>query len=847
LRNIASPIVTGLRRPTIILPLRFTEEAQAKDIPAILAHELSHLKSRDLEWYAAFNWMSCLFWFHPLIWIARKKHAESCEELSDAVAVEQVGDASGYAGALARIALQLANPGQASAGIAMARNPHIITRLNALKRTVLSQRLSRKRMLAFLAIGAIALSMIGSFKLVRAQEEKATKNHQSVMVVYQVDRKVSDFTLNDFSTPEAACATINRIGMAGGSGDDWKRISASATAAKISGGDKRIAVPAETVEMWNNAVIREVRIFKGKIARVFTEINRSGKVSFDQRALTLENGRWLNSGHDGAVDSLDEAREIFARKLWNILPQEKPLRAGIKNPSAHLKEFVQFLKAEAQNPKEYLLQALAKHKVVIMGETHHRPRYWAFNAAVVEDPRFAQHVGVIYLELPMNDQPLIDEFLLSQRLDTTPVINVLRDMLWMGWPDQAMLDFFVSVWKVNQQLAREQRLRIVAVDMQRPWQQIQNKKELRQYDCDRDKLMAENIVADLRQDQDDKRNAFFIVGVGHASLNLVRPDNLTPNKDAGWHLVQQLGVESVFAIMQHRPVGNNWGRVQGRLCLGLFDSAFAALANKPMAFPLTTGPFGKQWFDAMSDDPVSESSVYGDGFSAFLYLGPLEDERFSPLIPGFYDEEFMQEIDRRFKLLYGKSWHVAYGRDASSIENFTDWMSASWGQPRRKWIAGLGPLNAWHRGDDWVKTSRDEKLKDALENPAIIVAAADRLIDAIRKADYDNPKKWKADPGAWKNFIKPDYCVYTDYPAWVQWICENFRDNPIVRVEYGQVYAKQIKAFYGEGYLPHIPYKLTRKDGSTLQGVLPFDYSAKSDEWMGYNGLDWHLNSPLKN
>jgi beta-lactamase regulating signal transducer with metallopeptidase domain len=837
---IESPFLTRLRCPVILLPMRFAEKEHSDDLPAILAHELSHLASRDMGWFAAFNGMTLLLWFHPLVWIARKKHAEACEELSDAVAAEQVGDADVYSGALARIALQMLNPMPSSAGIAMARSPQIISRLNSLKRRVLATRLGRKRVLAFLAVGAAALALVGSLKLVQSQEAKSDVD----MVVYEVNRKVSDFALNDFSTPESACATINRVGMAGGSGDDWRGISVRKTAERIPGGDERKEVSPETVEMWNNGVIREVRIYKGKIARVFTEINRSGKTEFDQRSVTLEDGHWLNSGHDGSVKSLEKAREIFAAKLWNFLPEEKPVRPRVEDPEAYLKPFVQFLKEKAEDPKTYVMKALAKHKVVIMGETHHRPRYWAFNASVVEDAEFAKHVGVIYIEMPMNDQPLLDEFLASEELDTAPVIEMLRDMLWMGDPDQPMLDFFVAVWKVNQTLRGEKQLRIVAVDMPRPWKKIQNKGDWSQYDTDRDKLMAENIVEDLQKNREDKRNAFFIVGVGHTSLNLMRPDNLTPNRDAGWHLCQKLGADSVYAFMQHRPVGNNWGGVQGRLCLGLFDTAFAALDNKPMAFPLTEGPFGEQWFDAMSDDPVSESSTYGDGYSAFLYLGPLEDEIFSPLIPGFYDEEFMKEIDRRFRLSYGKPWHKAYRRDATNVEDFVDWMSGgggSWGQPRKKWIAGMGPLDAWHRGDQWRKTIRDEKLKDAAERPEIIIAAANRLIGAIREADYDNPKKWKTDPDAWQRFIAPEYCVKSNYPGWVKWICENFKDNPIVEVEFGEVFSEERKGFFGEGNLPHIPYKLIRKDGLVLEGILPFDYSVRQGEWMGYTGLDWHM------
>lgn len=103
---------------------------------------------------------------------------------------------------------------------------------------------------------------------------------------------------------------------------------------------------------------------------------------------------------------------------------------------------MEFLQREAADPQDLMLKALETHRVVIMGEVHHRPRYWAFDAALARATNFSQKVGVIYLELPNNDQPLVDQFLAAPRYDSEPVIEMLRDDLWTGWPDQPMLDFF---------------------------------------------------------------------------------------------------------------------------------------------------------------------------------------------------------------------------------------------------------------------------------------------------------------------------------------------------------------------------------------------------------------------
>jgi hypothetical protein len=547
----------------------------------------------------------------------------------------------------------------------------------------------------------------------------------------------------------------------------------------------------------------------------------------------LEGGRWLNAGND-IRGSLEEARKLFARRCaYYDAEQQRSSRPPVANPDEHLRPFVEFLKREAANPQDFLLKALASHRVLILGEVHHRPRYWAFNSALVRVPAFSENVGVIYLELPSNDQALVDQFLAAPRYDPAPVIEMLRDMLWMGWPDQPMLDFFKTVWETNQKLPAEQRLRIVLVDMQRPWKVIKARGDWRRYDVDRNQLMADNIARDLREHVADSRHALFIVGYMHALVNLSRPGG-DPIKSAGWHLREKLGEPDVFAVFPHSPVMANMGGVNGRLALGLFETAFTVLNNQPMAFSLDHGPFGKEVFDASLDELTTDP--YRKAFHAYLYLGPLEDEVFSPLIPGFYTDEFVEELERRSRVMSGKGLVEAHGIQTADAKGFLAWMSRSWGQPRREWSASnLGPLNAWQLGSNWEKKITTVKLQSWTNETNAIRQAAMRLFDAIRKANYEKPGDWRAFPA-------PDveYQVYTDYPAWMKWICQHFRTNPIVAVDLAEVtqHADDRVA---------VPYQVTLKNGTKLEGVLPMQWDAHGQQWFGVEGLDWHLGKSSLN
>lgn len=678
--------------------------------------------------------------------------------------------------------------------------------------------------------------------------------------VYQVGKTVAEFPdVEDLSTPEAAYANFNRLSV-GGDPNAWRAVSVRRLRDRLPAPETgRREVPPEVVRRRLNARILEVRVFRQTVAMVLAEATRvppggTAELRYiDVRAFELEDGRWRNFGN-GAAGSLERGRVLFAETCAQRVG--KAPRPAVENPQAYLEPFVTYLQAHGEDPHAFVMRALRTHQLVIMGEVHHRPRYWAFNAALVQDPDFPKHVGTIYLELPSNDQGLIDGFLAAGELDRMPVIEMLRDVLWMGWPDEGVLDFFVSVWKVNQGLPPEQRLRIVLADMQRPWKEVQRAEDWQRYNVDRDAFMAESLLRDRREHPEESRNGFFIVGAGHTMLacnHPTYPPMPDPIEAAGWHLLQALGRENVYAILEHMPAETNVGQVQGRACLGLFDSAFAATGSRPVAFPLDTGPFGAERVDTFPDLQIASS--YRDGYDAYLYLGPLEEESFSSLIPSFYTDEFVSELDRRYRMMYGTGLVEAGIVKKLDAESFVAWMDENWGKARREWQRdNLGPMNAWQYGDNWQEEMAKSEYPHAFEHPEVITEAAEKLFAAIRSADYDNPVDWREFPPG------QPYRVRSYYPQWVAWVRETFGKNPIQSVRLGGVLRGDGRLPFKvtrpdgsvrEGELrpadsdrPAVPYTLTLKDGTVLEGILPFYYSARSGSWSGDRGLDWHMVEP---
>ncbi len=74
--NVASPFMTGVFRPTLILPKM---ELSGEQLDNILRHEMTHFKRHDIlyKWFAEL--VKCIHWFNPISWYVSKQIASECE------------------------------------------------------------------------------------------------------------------------------------------------------------------------------------------------------------------------------------------------------------------------------------------------------------------------------------------------------------------------------------------------------------------------------------------------------------------------------------------------------------------------------------------------------------------------------------------------------------------------------------------------------------------------------------------------------------------------------------------------------------------------------------------------
>ncbi|GAB3708830.1 hypothetical protein GCM10027592_44440 [Spirosoma flavus] len=102
--HIAVPMVVGVLKPVVLMPIGLAAHLTPREVEAVLAHEMAHIKRHDYAVNLLQSVVEVLYFFHPALWWLSARVREEREHCCDDLAVAVCGgDGHVLAQALARV------------------------------------------------------------------------------------------------------------------------------------------------------------------------------------------------------------------------------------------------------------------------------------------------------------------------------------------------------------------------------------------------------------------------------------------------------------------------------------------------------------------------------------------------------------------------------------------------------------------------------------------------------------------------------------------------------------------------------------------------------------------------
>ena len=171
------PMVIGLLKPVILIPLGLLSNLPPEQVEAVLLHELAHIRRKDYLVNLLQSFAEVIFFFNPaILWISSLMREER-ENCCDDVAISRIKNKKQFIHALVAFQEYAMHQSNNSTAIAFAGREKYL--LNRVKRIIHNENKKLNAMeKGFFIFSIVAISLVGfvSMKQVPAQKTKSPKS-----------------------------------------------------------------------------------------------------------------------------------------------------------------------------------------------------------------------------------------------------------------------------------------------------------------------------------------------------------------------------------------------------------------------------------------------------------------------------------------------------------------------------------------------------------------------------------------------------------------------------------------------------------------------------------------------
>jgi hypothetical protein len=340
--------------------------------------------------------------------------------------------------------------------------------------------------------------------------------------------------------------------------------------------------------------------------------------------------------------------------------------------TAMLKPYIDVIKKEGKEPVAFIKEQLQQHDLILFDDAIHSAlEPFVFYQQLISDKQFQFKVKYIFFEaFSINQQPALDAYINAKENDSTLLFPAFQnDFSGYGWRYQTYFDLLNTIRKVNTDLPANEKLRAIAVNAPVYWKEMNTTTDfdLFQLALSGNDYTMYKIMLSYMEDFKAGKKGIFLTNTRHAYKNIRDQQNqlfwncgtfFYKNHPGKTYSVRFHNV--VFSARLKAQPDNSIKTTEGleryeikwiRMDRGIWDAAFAANQNQPVALSLQNNVFGGTPYVGNHAAKAAPGQTMYDANDAVIFLAPLEQLHFSGQSGTIYTPAFQEELARRMQFL----------------------------------------------------------------------------------------------------------------------------------------------------------------------------------------------------
>jgi len=338
-----------------------------------------------------------------------------------------------------------------------------------------------------------------------------------------------------------------------------------------------------------------------------------------------------------------------------------------------LVKYVDYLKLQNTNAKDYIINLWKKYDVVILCERNHgEMTQYDLIYEIVKSDYFVNNVGNIFTEVgTVSKQNDVLQFITTKypnrNIKEKKLLELYRNIQWPCWEKSNLYFFLNNLNTLNYKLNNEKKVRLFVSGEKDPVPGTINTKEnyktfLDNNKLDRDSLMAGNIIKvfdSIIYSNSLRKKCLVIMNYRHAFSKPINSEidnrfNITnvgtilfehyEGKTANVYLNSLAPTPLICDENKNVIFQDN---VQTAIQSGKWDASFKIIKKENLGFDFQNNPFGNDSLDIWIR---SKQYKYKDVFTGFVFYLPLEKHFEAFGIPHYLNDGFEDELYKRLKI-----------------------------------------------------------------------------------------------------------------------------------------------------------------------------------------------------